>query len=157
MDRSRSNINNWKDKGVGQFPIVAQYAPFCSQFGKVAPNSTESTSGTYNVDKVEHFADVVPGGVGVVPVEGVDDVVDEAGRPGALLVAGEDRRSAEPLGQVPDLALLPVLPDPVGHVEEKTLKNRKRKMDIGLGKSRDYGCATERAFQLLPQLLQTCK
>lgn len=75
-----------------------------------------------HVDEVEGFAGKVPESVRVVHVHCFDEVLYKARLTVRALLFGPDEGASHAIGDHSHQALLPVLPDPVGDVEEDALR-----------------------------------
>lgn len=83
-----------------------------------------SITKTHNVDEVESLAEEVTGGVAVVQMQGLDDVLDQSVGLGLPLLLAIDHGASHTLGYHPDLALLPLFPHPMRHIKEHALEEQ---------------------------------
>lgn len=80
---------------------------------------------THNVDQVEELAEDVASGVAVVQVHRVVEVLSETLHFGAPLRLALDYGTANPVRDHAHFALFPLLPYPVGRVEEDALEEQE--------------------------------
>jgi hypothetical protein len=81
---------------------------------------TEAT--THHIENVQKLAEEVTEGVGVVCAHAVDEIANQALLAVASFGDGHRENASKTFGDHAHLALLPVLPDPVGNVEHQALE-----------------------------------
>uniref|UniRef100_A0A2M4DBK8 Putative secreted protein n=1 Tax=Anopheles darlingi TaxID=43151 RepID=A0A2M4DBK8_ANODA len=133
MERTLGNAREYLDHGIRTILLIhVGEAQYIGSIGEESATEEfiDKEDITDHIDKVQCLADKVTEGVRIVCVNAIVEILSQPLMAVLALGSTSGRCTAHTLGDHAHTALLPVLPDPVGHVEEQSLEEQHERYPL---------------------------